>query len=118
MATDATGFSTACTMAEWETWKTCQQAADSAGINSCEAIQKSLNCYPKCACNDAAYKPKVDQMIVTYGSYGCSNLGCGGPAVAATAGAATTAATGAATSIHATVFTGIVAAFVAIFAAQ
>ena len=116
MATAATGFSTACTMAEWQTWQTCYDAT-SLGINSCEGIQKMLNCYPKCACNDAAYKPKVDQMITTYGSYGCSNLGCGGPAVAAT-GAATTAATGAATSIHATVFTGIVAAFVAIFAAQ
>jgi hypothetical protein len=110
MATAETGFSTACTMAEWETWKTCIDAGNSAALGSCEAIQKSvLNCYPKCACNDAAYKPKVDQMITTYGSYGCSNLGCGGPAVAAT---------GAATSIHATVFTGIVAAFVAIFAAQ
>jgi len=102
-------------MAEYKTWETCYDAGSKAVLNTCEDIQKSvLNCFPKCACNDAAYKPKMDQMIAAYGSYGCSNLGCGAPAAPAPA----VAATGAATSIHATVFTGIVAAFVAIFAAQ
>ena len=75
----------------------------------CNVYRKMAACYPKCACDDATYKTtNIKPTLDGYSSsMNCGTIGCGAAAAA-----------GAATSIRATVFTGIVAALVAIFAAQ
>ena len=68
----------------------------------CDYMQKSASCQPKCACDDATYKAMFEESTkLIKAAYSCANnFTCG------------------AAGLRASVLTGILAAFVAIFAAK
>ena len=71
---------------------------------NCDYAKATAACTPKCACDDATYKAAFDanaQVVKT--TFDCDVTQCGASAAA---------------GLRASVLTGILAAFVAIFAAK
>lgn len=66
----------------------------------CDYAQKSASCYPKCYCDDATTKAAFDESAKMLKEMADCTVTCG------------------AAGLRATVLTGILAAFVAIFAAK